>query len=302
MAQTHRTAAPEVTHLRCDRTYMTNAAASRLIANPVEMTRGQISRITLIIPTFGPPRGANRQYLVARIPQAQIRALTEHLATLPPAQREQFVRTWMERNQQSMINAYLGNQRSRFNFDFVPHTAVNLSPTPRRTTATPTPVQPQAPAQRTVSPTPRRTITTPPPPQVTTPPVQPEGPAPRARSTTREPVDGVTGGSGTRRSPFQIRYTVGRGRRGLGATEIAVPFVFYGRRYSARVTLAQLSDNNVARTYAGILSYIRRHVARLEHGAVRLNRDLNQFKANIRTSLRGQGAEGRRMIQYLDTH
>jgi len=297
MAQTRRTAAPEVTLLRCERTYMTNTAASRLIANPVEMNRGQIRRVTLIIPTFGPPRGANRQYLVARIPQAQVRELTTHLATLPPAQREQFVRTWIERNQQSMINAYFGNQRARFNFDFVPHSAVTASPTPVRT-----PAQPQPTPQRRESPTPRRTITTPPPPQVTAPvePVVP-GPSPRAR-TTREEVDGVTGGSGTRAVPYQIRYTVGRGRRGLGATEIAVPFVFYGRRYSARVTLAQLADSKVAATYAAIYGFIRRHIARLENGAVRLNRDLNQFKANIRTSLRGQGAEGRRMIRYLDTH
>ncbi|MBU0527140.1 hypothetical protein KKE92_01550 [Candidatus Micrarchaeota archaeon] len=297
MAQTHRTTVPVVTQLRCDRTYMTNAAATRIIANPVETTRGQISRITLIVPTFGPARGANRQYLVARIPQERVLELTTHLATLPPAQREPFVRTWIERNQQSMINAYFGNQRDRFNFDFVPHSAVTVSPTPRRTV-----VQPQPTPRRTETPTPRRTITTPPPPQVTTPvePVVP-GPTPRPRAT-REQVDGVTGGSGTRSAPYQVRYTVGRGRTGLGATETDVPFTFYGRRYVARVNLAQLADSRVATTYTGILSIIRQHVARLEHGAVRLNRNLAQFKENIRTSLRGQGAEGRRMIQYLDTH
>ncbi|MFH1685783.1 MAG: hypothetical protein ABH983_05775, partial [Candidatus Micrarchaeota archaeon] len=219
------------------------------------------------------------------------------LATLPPAQREPFVRTWIERNQQSMINAYFGNQRDRFNFDFVPHSAVTVSPTPRRTV-----VQPQPTPRRTETPTPRRTITTPPPPQVTTPvePVVP-GPTPRPRAT-REQVDGVTGGSGTRSAPYQVRYTVGRGRSGLGATEIAVPFVFYGRRYSATVTLAQLADSRVGATYNGIYAIIRQHVARLEHGRVTLNRDLNQFKANIRASLRRQGEEGLRMIQYLDTN
>ncbi|MEW6035836.1 MAG: hypothetical protein AB1529_04445, partial [Candidatus Micrarchaeota archaeon] len=184
---------------------MRAAEARQAISNPVDVRRGQVRSITLTIPLLT-DRGS---YLVVRLPDTVVQELLTQARTLPEAERPGFVRDWVMRNQQAVLEQYILSSRGqrRFRYNVVP---VQAQP-PRVTEATPRRVEDQPPPvgtavprreERPAEPQPPgrgRVIQPGPVPQVPERPVvapQPR-PAPRIPEEERE----FRGGTGTTRDP-----------------------------------------------------------------------------------------------------
>ncbi len=312
MTQAHRSATTSA-QLSGERMFMTQAAARALMQNPVQVTRGQITRISLIVPAFESPNRQRRHaYLVAHIPQARVRELLTHLGTLPEAQRAGFVRSYIIANQQAMISTYLGNRRARFRFNAVASSAVTSAParttTPRRT-ARPTP-------RRTASPTPRRAT----PPSVTaTPRERPvRGPRPAPRVELPALPAQVTGGTGTRNSPYVVRLRAGRSSRGIGASEVNFPVRFrvgLGNgdtmtdvHVQVWVTASQLANGRINATSSELRTVVQGCLARraaerrtrLENTSRRSA--LSQVPTTLRTIAQRAGAQDAEIREYIQSH
>ena len=319
MTQTHRTATASA-QLSAERTFLTQAAARQLMENPVQVTRGRVTRITLIVPTF---EAQNRQrrhaYLVAHIPQERVNELIQHLGTLPEAQRGAFVRSYIQANQQAMISSYLGNRRARFRFDAVVPGSVTSapapqparSPTPRRTSSPPA-------ERRTPSPTPRRST----PPQVSAsePRERPvPGPRPAPRVQLPELPAQVTGGNGTRTRPYVVRLRAGRSSRGVGSTEVNFPITFTvglgaGGSSTTRIyvqvhaTASQLANSRVNATSSELRTIIqacfaRRAAERSSRLESTSRRDaLRQIPRTVRAIAQRAGEHDSDVREYIQSH
>jgi hypothetical protein len=312
MTQAHRSAETAL-QLSGERMFMTQAAARQLMENPVQVTRGQITRITLIVPAFEEPNRQGRYaYLVAQIPQAKVQELLRHVGTLPETQRAGFVRDYLRANQQAMITNYIGNRRARFRFDGVEPQAV-AAPQPA---AVPTPRRVAEPAPRRAA-TPRRTT---PQPVVTPAPVERPVPGPRPAPRVELPAlpAQVTGGSGTRSRPYEIRLREGRSSRGLGASVVNLPIQFRiglgggdtttTIYVNVSVTASQLANSRLNATSAELRQviqacFVRRaaeHQTRVENTS---RRDaLNRIPATVRTLAQRLGEQDAELGEYVRSH
>ncbi len=188
--------------------------ARAAMQSPVQMRRGDVQSVTLTIPLLSD----RNSYLVVRLPEGAVREMMGQARTLPPEQRAGYIRDWVMRNQQAVLEQHIrtGGGRSRqFRYNVVPVQAA----APRVGEATPRRVeQPQPPVAAAV---PRREE------QPAAPrPAQPQPAAPAARRTvdlspagpapTERPVaprarvelppfpEQIYGGSGTRAAPYSV--------------------------------------------------------------------------------------------------
>lgn len=294
-----RPAAPQVASIRAEATYLTEAQAERLRQNPIE-GRGAARRIVIIARTLGAPRGAQRQYLVARIP-LDADGLGRRISSIPEAQRAAFIRSWRMRNRDAMIDAYLERRQARFTFEAIPPSAVSVTgaATPRRTERA-APRRAEAPA------TPRR---------VETPEAGPSA-GPTLRITRRRlPTlpSQVRGGSGTRASPYQVHLTGGRATRGIGAQEIVAPTTLdiegVGNVYVRVNVTANMINSQRLNTTSGELrtvfsACIRRAAAergrRLDSSASRTA--LSQTTRFLRQMAERASGQSAQLREYYRTH
>ncbi len=154
---------------------------TRDVSQPVEMRGGQVRSITLNIPLLTAPNA----YLVVRLPDSVVSGLLTHVRTLPEQQRADFLREWVMRNQEAVLDQYVrsGASSRRFRYNVVPVQSITLADiTPRR-------VEPPAqPAPRPVAPNP---LASAPPGQRPGRVIQPGGqppPATARREETRQPA------------------------------------------------------------------------------------------------------------------
>ena len=316
MTQAHRTATASA-QLSAERTFMTQAAARQLMENPVQVSRGRVTGITLIVPTFeNPNRQRRHAYLVARISQARANELLQHLGTLPEAQRGAFVRSYIQANQQAMISSYLENRRARFRFDAIAPGAVTATParqparsaTPRRTTTPPE-------EQRARSPTPRRST-----PQPVEQPRERPVPGPRPAPRVQLPAlpSQVTGGNGSRSRPYIVRLRDGRSSRGVGSTEVNFPITFRvglgngdttTRVYvEVHATASQLANSRISATASELRTVVQGCLAR--RAAEQRNRlestsrrdALRQIPATVRAIAQRAGQQDEDVQRYIQSH
>ncbi len=257
--------------------------ARQAMANPVVLRRGEVQSITLTIPLLSGPN----DYLVVRLPDEAVRGMLTHARTLPPNERTNFIREWIMRNQQAVIEQHVrsGPTTRRFRYDVVPVQAqprvteatprrVEPAPQPPPTTAVPrregpppAAVQPAAPRpaeqpRRVIQPgSPRRES-----PPLTEHPVTP--PAPRAQQHPPFPQQ-IRGGNGSSARPYTLYMTPAEvARRGRSETILDFTMNFdvepVGRvTFRVYLTEAQASAANRAATQGEIWQIIRRTYERV---------------------------------------
>ncbi|MFH0885023.1 MAG: hypothetical protein V1861_04895 [Candidatus Micrarchaeota archaeon] len=117
--------------------------AREAISNPVDIRRGEVRTITLTIPLLTD----RNSYLVVRLPDQAVQDLLSHVRTLPTNERNNFIREWVMRNQQAVIEQHvrIGGRERRFRYDVVP-----VQAQPRVSESTPRRVEPQPPVSATV--------------------------------------------------------------------------------------------------------------------------------------------------------
>ena len=265
------------------------ADARRALSNPVELRRGEVRSITLTIPLLTD----RNSYLVVRLPDQAVQDLLSHVRTLPTNERNTFIRDWVMRNQQVIIEQHIrvGGRQRRFRYDVVP---VQAQPsladtTPRRVAPQPLPIRtnpletvPPVPAQRPTAPQSRviqpggappssTTRRAPPlvPPPVVAPPQPTERPvAPAAPAARREEERWWLGGSGTRASPYRIRLPTRRARGdGIEANELEIPITITNvGRFAINVTLSQISSSRFEATYREMIQLCRQGYGQTEEG------------------------------------
>jgi hypothetical protein len=101
------------------------------MASPVETRRGELRSVTLTIPLLS----ERNTYLVVRLPNEAVQEAVRQARELPEAERPAFLREWVMRNQQAVIEQYVRSGRSerRFRYDVVPVAATRVAEaTPRR--------------------------------------------------------------------------------------------------------------------------------------------------------------------------
>lgn len=116
------------------------------MANPVEFNRRhELRSMSLTIPLLG----ERNSYLVVRIPNEVAQEAVRLARELPDTERPAFLREWILRNQQAVLEAYARGGRSerRFRFDIVPATAARVGEATPRRIAEPNPPQRQAPEE-----------------------------------------------------------------------------------------------------------------------------------------------------------
>ncbi len=134
------------------RTTLTAAAARDQLTNPVETRRGEIRSLAITVPLLG----ERNTYLVARLPEPIVRELLTYTATLPEAQRRDYLAEWIIRNQQAVLSQYIQSGRSQraFRYNAVP---ARIEPSvveavPRRVEQQPPPVANAVPRREEQSP------------------------------------------------------------------------------------------------------------------------------------------------------
>jgi len=265
--------------------------ARRAISNPVELRRGEVRSITLTIPLLTD----RNSYLVVRLPDQAVQDLLSHVRTLPTNERNTFIRDWVMRNQQLIIEQHIriGGRERRFRYDVVPVQSMPRvgEATPRRVEPAPqppvsatvprreppatAPPQTAAPQGRVIQPggappssTTRRAPPLVPPP-VVAPPQPTERPvAPAAPAARREEERWWLGGSGTRASPYRIRLPTRRARGdGIEASEIEIPITITNvGRFTINVTLSQISSSRFEATYREMIQLCRQGYGQTEEG------------------------------------
>lgn len=133
---------------------MTAAAARQQMASPVEFNRRhELRSVTLTIPLLG----ERNSYLVVRIPNEMAQEAVRLAREQPEAERPAFLREWLMRNQQVVLETYVRGGRSarRFNYEVVPGAAMRVTDaTPRRV------AEPNPPPRQVVEESPHRLIET----------------------------------------------------------------------------------------------------------------------------------------------
>lgn len=167
--------------------------ARQALSNPVEIRNGAVRSITLTIPLLSD----NNSYLVVRLPDASVQGLLTQARTLPEADRPGFIRDWIMRNQQAVIEQHLraGGRDRRFRYDVVPVPVAQprtQDSTPRRVEPTPQPPVTTSVPSRTTSPqsTPPQQAAPATPPQQAAPvapPQQAQPQQPQTRGRTIQP-------------------------------------------------------------------------------------------------------------------
>jgi hypothetical protein len=94
------------------------------------MRRGQLRSVTLTIPLLS----ERNTYLVVRLPNEIVQDAVRQARELPEAERPAFLRDWVMRNQQAVLEQYVRTGRSerRFRYDVVPVPTRMGEVTPRR--------------------------------------------------------------------------------------------------------------------------------------------------------------------------
>ncbi|MBD3210794.1 hypothetical protein GF318_05415 [Candidatus Micrarchaeota archaeon] len=205
-----------------------DTAARQQMRAPVVPTRSRedVRSVTLTVPLAENRRGRG-VYLVMQLPREEVRRLMERARSLPEAERQGFIRNWLQRNQEAAVSRYLearggGRPPRQFRVDTVPVPAAEPSAreaVPRRAEG---PARPRV-RERAPEPEPveldqlvirRRTA------EVETPEIQ-ETPIPpqfRARRTE---------GRGTRESPLVVEIPIPAGNRaGEPIHETSGPIIY----------------------------------------------------------------------------
>jgi len=91
--------------------------ARTAMASPVQMRRGEVQSITLTIPLLSD----RNSYLVVRLPDQAVRDLMAQARALPQEQRAGFIRDWVMRNQQAVLEQHIrsGGRSRQFRYDVV---------------------------------------------------------------------------------------------------------------------------------------------------------------------------------------
>lgn len=112
------------------RTTLSASDARRQLENPVVVRRGQVQSVTLTIPLLS----ERNAYLVVRLPDTVVQDLMRQAREVPEADRPAFVRDWIMRNQQAVLEQFVRANRSerRFRYDVVPVPTRMGEVTPRR--------------------------------------------------------------------------------------------------------------------------------------------------------------------------
>lgn len=251
------------------------AQERRILQNPAEVRRGEVRSITIHVPLLS---GRN-DYLVVRMPDAAVRDLLSQAQALPQEQRTQFIREWVVRNQQAVLEQYIrsGGSERRFRYDVVPARA----PAPRVSEATPRRTEERQPAPPVSVAVPRREQ---PSSSSGRRVIQPTGPSelpiervPSARTARAElpPFPSqIRGGSGTRADPLRVYRTEaevarsGRRRGGVSESIIQVPITlsietFGDVQFRVAFTASQLRASARSATQAELWTIFERSVARL---------------------------------------
>jgi hypothetical protein len=103
-------------------------AARQHLETPVVARGGSIRSVTLTIPLLEPDDRQRRgRYLVVEMPRETVQELTRRALELPEDRRAGFLKTWIMRNQQAVLDQYLrirdergAEQIRRFRYDVVP--------------------------------------------------------------------------------------------------------------------------------------------------------------------------------------
>ncbi len=114
---------------------MSESDATRAMENPVEFRRGTVRSVTLTIPLLS----EQNTYLVVRLPESAVKDLMDRALALPEPEREPFIKEWVMRNQEALLEQYLVTEEGSrsFRYDIVPV----------RSDGTEIAARPQAPAQ-----------------------------------------------------------------------------------------------------------------------------------------------------------
>ena len=106
------------------------ADARRALENPVAIRRGAVQSVTLTIPLLS----ERNSYLVVRLPDAVVQDLMRQAREVPDAERPAFVRDWVMRNQQAVLEQFVraGRTERRFRYDVIPVPTRMGEVTPRR--------------------------------------------------------------------------------------------------------------------------------------------------------------------------
>jgi len=208
------------------------------IANQVEIKRGEVRGITLTIPLL---TDAN-SYLVVRVPDAAVKELIEKAKSLPEAERPDFIREWVLKNQRAIIGQYVssGGKARQFRYDVVPAQAVQAQP-PSVTAATPRRIEPSPPPVAAV--------------------------VPRREAEANLEPDWWQGGQGTKDMPYRIRLPSNRANDGIAASQLELPFAVKNvGRFMIDMTLSQVAKSRFEATYHEIFRLIKAGYARTEEG------------------------------------
>ena len=116
---------PQTLQVQVEVKTLTSSAARQLLTNPVEIRRGEIKSIAIVVPLLSAPN----KYLVARFSDQSLQPLMQQLRDLPEAQRQDFVRGWVVRTQQTIYEEYRRDpSRARFIVPSVPRRAEESRP------------------------------------------------------------------------------------------------------------------------------------------------------------------------------
>jgi hypothetical protein len=204
-------AQPASVQAEVQRNILSTGAARHQISHPVEMRRGDLRSVTLTIPLL--EKGA---FLVVKLPIPIVQEVVRQSRELPESERSQFVREWIMRNQQAVLEQYVqsGRGQKRFRYDVIPSLAPSVTEsTPKRVRepyppkTAPRVIQPEEkPEQKKPEEAPKA------PPRV----IQPEIPAPKQESPKERPVpietkrelppfpSQIKSGNGTSAKPFEV--------------------------------------------------------------------------------------------------
>ena len=165
---------------------MQAAQANQALSSPVQTRRGEVQGITLTIPLLT----ERNAYLVVKLPDQAVRELVEKARALPENQRAAFIRGWVMRNQQAILEQHVRSPAGTksFRYDVVPVAVQPVAKaTPQRTEPPKPPAAAAVPSRREM-PTERR--------------IQP---GPSATRSQLPPLPAqVKGGGGSRASPYVV--------------------------------------------------------------------------------------------------
>lgn len=290
---------------------LNDRAAAQNIRTPVVVRKGKVKSVTITIPLFEPNDKQGRgKYLVAELPKAIVDDLLRQASNLPEKERSDFIKEWLKKNQEAVLNQYLkvkGKSPKTFRYDVIPVRRVMAS-TPRRTEQEAAEIPPMAAPRPGTAPTRAPSGPTAKP---------PSGLRIKRRERPRKPNQVQKGGFGTSDSPYILRMSsVPRKKSGLENNIVEVPLLFKSPdaglapfHVEFNFTLNQLADSSIEKTIKEAKKVARELLLykAFQQGLNLESRDLDmaikdavrQTEAKIRVARRKVAAAGKKYSKYL---